>query len=152
MRISGVIFVICSIFPAVYLGAINLRWFQAEYFFPIYAIASGIYLGACMVSAMTFPLGWSTGSFFRTWLGLCIQGAICWLAALLALAALSLTPLCVGQDNGDGHNTLALCMVGAFAAGLVTTPLVLMVISVCSAVGSTVLEVTRVGRVSPAKR
>lgn len=152
MRKSRVILVLCSIFPAVYLGAINLKWFQSEYFFPIYAIASGIYLGACMVSAMTFPRGWSTGSFFRTWLGLCIQGAICWLVTLLTLGLLSLTPLCVGQDNGDGHNTLALCMVQVFAVGLVTTPLIVLIVSVCSAVGSTMLEVTRLGRVSPAKR
>jgi hypothetical protein len=44
------------------------------------------------------------GTFDYPWLWLFISGGLAWLIALLSLALLNLTPLCVGQDKGDGTN------------------------------------------------
>jgi hypothetical protein len=43
--------------------------------------------------------------------------------ATLALTVLNLTPLCIGQDNGDGSNDLALCIVQTSLVSLVYSPL-----------------------------
>jgi hypothetical protein len=34
---------------------------------------------------------------------------VAWVMALAVLAVLSMTPLCVGRDNGDGNNDIGLC-------------------------------------------
>jgi hypothetical protein len=51
------------------------------------------------------------------------QGVLAWMIAALVLAVLNLTPLCVGQDNGDGNNDLALCMVQTSLVCIVYSPL-----------------------------
>jgi hypothetical protein len=45
------------------------------------------------------------------------------LVAILALGLLNLTPLCVGQDNGDGNNDLALCVLQSVMVAIVFSPL-----------------------------
>ena len=37
--------------------------------------------------------------------------AIVWCASFAVLGAINLTPLCLGQDNGDGRNSLAMCVL-----------------------------------------
>jgi hypothetical protein len=51
------------------------------------------------------------------------QGLLAWLVAILALGLVNLTPLCVGQDNGDGNNDFALCMLQTVMVPIVSSPL-----------------------------
>ena len=55
----------------------------------------------------------------RPWFWLFGQGLPAWIFALLVLGILNLTPLCIGQDNGDGRNDLALCAVQTILVGFV---------------------------------
>jgi len=51
-----------------------------------------------------------------------VQGSLSWVVTLLLLGIFSMTPLCIGQENGDGVNNLAACMERAVMSGLVCTP------------------------------
>jgi hypothetical protein len=62
-----------------------------------------------------FPAAWQR----RPGAWLAGQGFLAWVIALLTLGLLGLTPLCIGQDNGDGNNDLALCVVQAALVGFV---------------------------------
>jgi hypothetical protein len=46
----------------------------------------------------------STGRFFS-------RQVIAWCLSFLALGVINLTPLCLGQNNGDGRNGLVLCLM-----------------------------------------
>jgi hypothetical protein len=48
---------------------------------------------------------------------------LAWLVAILALGLVNLTPLCVGQENGDGTNDFALCMLQTVMVAIVFSPL-----------------------------
>ncbi len=51
------------------------------------------------------------------------QEVVAWMLAILALTVLNLTPLCIGQDNGDGINDLALCMLQPAMANIIYSPM-----------------------------
>jgi hypothetical protein len=112
--------------PGVVLSVGTLV-FRQEYFFLAYAIVSGAF------SALSFGLGARTAlrlvagqSRKRTaWLTFRAL-AFAWVASLVLLGILNLTPLCVGQDNGDGRNTCALCVIQSVASAVIYTPPVLL--------------------------
>lgn len=61
-----------------------------------------------------------------------IGSSIAWLVAVITVVLLSITPLCVGQDNGDGVNNLALCVVQVSLAGIAYSPIVLLLTWIAS--------------------
>jgi hypothetical protein len=48
------------------------------------------------------------------------------------LGLLSLTPLCIGQDNGDGSNDLGLCAFQAMLLAVLYSPPVLLMLGLAS--------------------
>ncbi|MCK7485424.1 MAG: hypothetical protein MZU97_07585 [Bacillus subtilis] len=44
------------------------------------------------------------------WVWIITAGFAAMVLALLVITVLNATPLCVGQDNGDGNNSLGMCM------------------------------------------
>jgi hypothetical protein len=129
--------------PAALTGVFVLVSVGDEYYRPVEVIASSVYL----VASVMLALVWAPAPGERTWqVGLrwLLIGVLAWSAALGARAGLSLTPLCVGQDNGDGVNDLGLCMLQVAVVGLVCTPIELALIAATS-VGGALLS-TRVRR------
>lgn len=64
------------------------------------------------------------------------QGILAWLVALLILALLNSTPLCVGRNNGDGMNTLFLCALQTIGVALTYTPVELIFLGMSAMLGN----------------
>jgi hypothetical protein len=89
---------------------------------------AGSYLSGMIVSYRFKVETLNTNITFQLFCGL----AIAWLAALLALALLNLTSLCVGLDNGDGINDSTLCLVYVALVSLAYTPPALAMLGIAS--------------------
>ena len=74
------------------------------------------------------------------WLWIFIQGLLAWGTSLVILGLLNLTPLCVGQNNGDGNNDLGICMFMTAFSGIVYTPFYLGLLTVCAMLGHWILS------------
>jgi hypothetical protein len=108
-----------------------LFWFfiqliaHAEYYFIAYASMALVYLAGSFLSAITIVYRISheespkniTGNLFKA-------STTAWLVSLLTLTILNLTPLCVGQDNGDGSNDVKLCVIYTWLVALSCSSLV----------------------------
>jgi hypothetical protein len=68
------------------------------------------------------------------------QGLLAWLVAILALGLVNLSPLCVGQDNGDGNNDFALCMLQSVMVPIVCTPLEFILLCLTSLSGGWLIK------------
>lgn len=92
---------------------------DGEYFWIVYRLVSVLFLLASLILGgglpALFPKAWAR----RPGLWLATQMLLAWGCALAALGLLNLTPLCVGQDNGDGSNDLALCVVQSALVGFI---------------------------------
>jgi hypothetical protein len=95
----------------------------SEYFWKSYFIVSGVFLAISFAFGFFIPalapVHWKRHPI----LWLFGQGMLAWLVAILALGLVNLTPLCVGQDNGDGNNDFALCMAQTVMVPIVCSPL-----------------------------
>ena len=60
--------------------------------------------------------------------------------ALFAMTLLNATPLCVGQDNGDGNNNLGMCMGYVVLAGIVFGAVYLFFLAISTLVGHRVIK------------
>jgi len=74
------------------------------------------------------------------WIWIVAQGLPAWALALFVLDALNLTPLCVGQNNGDGNNDFAMCNFMTALSGIIYTPPYLGVLAMSSLIGHWVLQ------------
>jgi len=129
-----------SIFPALFFTACALTTSRDEYFWPTYLIVSLIFIGFSLLLSQILPR-WMFGSRFDyPWLWLFIAGGLAWLLAMLSLALLNLTPLCVGQDNGDGINDLGLCFLYTFLVALLYSPVELVILLLNAFVGGRILR------------
>jgi hypothetical protein len=64
--------------------------------------------------------------------------------AVAVLFGLSFTPLVLGQDNGDGTNSYAMCLFFAISSSVVYSAIVVPVILLNSFVLSPLLSFTRI--------
>ena len=69
-----------------------------------------------------------------------VQGLLAWILTVLVLGFLNLTPLCVGQDNGDGNNDLGMCMFMTLLSGIVYVPLYFGMLAISSLLGHWLLS------------
>ena len=129
-----------SIFPALFFTACALTTSRDEYFWPTYLIVSLIFIGFSLLLSQILPR-WMFGSRFDyPWLWLFIAGGLAWLVAMLSFALLNLTPLCVGQDNGDGINDLGLCFLYTFLFTLIYSPIELVLLLLSAFAGGKILR------------
>lgn len=135
---------LCGVFvalPSLAFGLYMLLTSRGEYYEVVYDGVAAVYLAASLLLGATLA-----PRFRRLWVGLFLAGALAWLAALLTLALLNATPLCVGQDNGDGRNDFFLCVFQTAAVAAVSTPPLLMLLGLSAALGAVILR-----RQSPAR-
>lgn len=111
-----------------------------------YYVVSAVFLAASLVLGFALPARLRRAGLRRVWMWLFVQGIIAWSIALWTLVILNLTPLCIGQDSGDGTNNLGLCVLYSVAAAAVYSPVDLVLLAT-SAVGGGLLlgSRTRVG-------
>ena len=127
--------------PAVLTGALVLAAVR-EYTRPIQVAACTVYLAASLaLGALLAPRRDSTAP--QVGLRCALAGAIAWGLALVVMGVLSLTPLCVGQDNGDGTNDLGLCVLQVVATALAVSPIEAVLIAMASTGGALLLAAGR---------
>jgi hypothetical protein len=125
--------------PAFILMALSALLLRNEYFWMNYVVTSGVYVVTSLVIGLTFP--YKLGERIQSpWIWLFIQGILAWLVALLTLAMINSTPLCIGRDNGDGMNTLFLCALQTIGVAITYTPLVLILMGMSAMIGGFVIR------------
>jgi len=126
--------------PALLLLFFATLSYRREYFFSMYAVAWSVFwiasFFAGFVIAHFMPPG---ASRWRKVLHFFIGAVLAWVLSLAVLGALSVTPLCVGQDNGDGNNDIFQCLFQNLLVSLVYTPPALLSISAAAFIASFVL-------------
>jgi hypothetical protein len=112
--------------PAV-VFILYTQTFRGEYFYGTYLVAGLVFWSASIVlSSPLARIRWFMATRRRTVLFYYLAMTLAWLLALGVMVGLSLTPLCVGQDNGDGRNSLPMCVVQALLVALFTSLPVLL--------------------------
>jgi hypothetical protein len=116
------------------------RWLGTEYW-------RGTYLMVLLVLLITsLSFGFKLPNLFqelrvrRPWIWILIQGLLAWIVALIVLGFLNLTPLCIGQNNGDGNNDIGMCFFMTVLSGLVYTPLYLGMQTLSALIGHWVIK------------
>ena len=82
-----------------------------------------------LILGLILPILLQGSKFNYPWLWVYIAGGLAWLVALAVFALLNLTPLCIGQDNGDGNNDIALCTMYTVLISLAYSPVALILIT-----------------------
>ena len=95
----------------------------SDYFGKVYFIVSGVFLAVSFLLGFFIPTLAPAHRKRHPILWFFGQGLLAWLVAILALGLVNFTPLCVGQDNGDGNNDFALCLVQTVMVAIVFSPL-----------------------------
>lgn len=108
--------------PGLAWIVLGLAAFQEEYFFLTY-MAGGvtITLFALLTAGLLAGLPWFLAARIRLGIAVLAGVMIGWVAGIALMALLNLTPLCVGQDNGDGNNNLGMCIGYTILYALVYT-------------------------------
>ena len=71
-----------------------------------------ILVGASVLFGSALVLGFFQPVWLRPkWLWITAAGFAALLLALFATTVVNVTPLCVGQNNGDGNSSFGMCMV-----------------------------------------
>jgi hypothetical protein len=136
LRLTSAVFIAI---PAFIFMALSAVLFRNEYFWMTYVVTSLIYVVSSLIIGLTFP--YKLGERIQSpWIWLFIQGILAWFVALLTLAMLNSTPLCIGRDNGDGMNTLFLCALQTIGVAITYTPLVLILMGMSAMIGGFVIR------------
>jgi len=78
---------------------------RQEYFWVSILAGVSVLFGGSLLFGFIIP-----PRFRPKWFWIMAAGFVAMLLALFATAVLDATPLCVGQDNGDGNNSFGRCM------------------------------------------
>jgi len=137
LRLTSAMFIAI---PALIFMALSALLFRNEYFWMTYVVTSVVFVVTSLVIGLTFPYKLLGERIHSPWMWLFIQGILAWLVALLTLALLNSTPLCIGRDNGDGMNTLFLCALQTTGVAITYTPLVLIFLGMSAMIGGSVIR------------
>ena len=126
--------------PALLFLTFIVLSFKNEYYFPSY-FAMGLFFSAASFLSSAFVTYRFINSVLHRSLAfyLFLGSVIAWIISLVILGILSLTPLCIGQDNGDGSNDLFLCVIQVVLVSLSYSPFALLMIGITSFVASRLL-------------
>ena len=137
LRLTSAIFVAI---PAFIFATLSFFLLRNEYFWMTYNVTSAVFVVASLVIGVTFPHKLFGSRIHRPRMWFFIQGILAWLVALLTLALLNSTPLCIGRDNGDGMNTLFMCSIQTIGIAITYTPLELILLGMSAMIGSVIIK------------
>ena len=126
--------------PAFIFTAISFFLFRNEYFWLTYVITSVVFVIASLAIGVTFPYKLIDNRVHNLWIQLFTRGVLAWLVTLLILAILNSTPLCIGQNNGDGVNNFSLCAFQTLGVAIAYTPLELILLALSVTTGSFMIQ------------
>jgi hypothetical protein len=129
-----------AVLPAMVFYLLITRSSGSEYFWKSYYIVSLLFLAVSFTIGFFIPVLAPVLWKRHPVLWFFGQGLLAWLAAILALLLVNLTPLCVGQDNGDGNNDLILCMVQTLMVTVVYSPIEFILLSITAFIGGTFIR------------
>mgnify|MGYP001768062410 CR=1 FL=1 len=125
--------------PAGFFGACSATLFAGEYFYTTYLVVSGVFLVASIGLGFFLPARLQKTRLNRPWLWIVVQGSLAWRLAMISQVILNLTPLCVGQDNGDGTNTLGMCILISTLTTLAFSILIFMMYAFSASIGGQII-------------
>ena len=96
--------------PAIVVWRFVVKTMVGNYYEITYLLVSYVFLAVSFVLGFFVPVLLPAHWKRYPILWLLGQGLLAWLASILALTVLNFTPLCIGQENGDGTNNISLCM------------------------------------------
>ena len=126
--------------PGFIFTAISFFVFKNEYFWFTYVATSVVFVIASLAISVTFPYKLVDHLVHNLWIQLFTQGVLAWLVALLLLAILNSTPLCIGQNNGDGVNNFILCAFQTIGIAIIYTPLELILLALSVTTGALMIH------------
>ena len=135
---SFIIYVFSALFtalPSILFLSASLVLYRDEYFGLTYTIVCSMLLLTSLGLGIILPYLLKNRWLRFPWLWIFIQGIAAWFIGLLGLLLLNMTPLCVGQDNGDGSNGFALCIVQTVLVGMVYSPLAIILYALSALTG-----------------
>jgi hypothetical protein len=113
---------------------------KGEYYRGTYIAAWSAYLAASLLAGLILPPPTHKIGWLKSWAWLFLLGLVAWMVGLIVVGVLNLTPLCVGQDNGDGTNDLVLCLLYSILAAVVYSPLMLGILLWSTGIGGALLQ------------
>jgi hypothetical protein len=111
-----------------------------DYYWPAYILTCGFFLAISLAIGFLGPTLFPLAFLRHPGLFIFGQGLLAWMAAVIVLGMLNLTPMCVGQDNGDGNNDLARCIVQTLLVGFFYSPLETIMLLLSAVIGGLVLR------------
>lgn len=122
-----------SALPGLFFYAFLSVMSAGQYWQPVYQIAGAAFIVSSALSGLVLAtLFQSERSRFRAAAAVFCAVVLGWLAFTCVLGLANLTPLCVGQDNDDGNNDVAMCILIAVLSTAVYTPLIFIGAGICS--------------------
>ena len=97
--------------PALFffVPVVSIESMRREYFWISILVGASVLLGSALVLGFFQPV-WLRPK----WFWILAAGFTAMVCALFVIAILNATPLCVGQNNGDGNSSFGMCMVYVF--------------------------------------
>ena len=83
---------------------------SSEYWGRIYGLWGLIFCILCFILTF-FSLSPENSNEARSISRLFSIGSLSWVISCVGLAIINFSPLCLGQDNGDGHNNIGNCVL-----------------------------------------
>jgi len=114
-----------------------------EYWWGTYIVVLLVLLTTSLAAGFALPTVFQKLKWRYPWLWIFAQGLLGWGMALVMLGLLNATPLCVGQNNGDGNNNLGMCVFMTILSGMVYTPLYLGMLVLSAFAGHWVIRTYR---------
>jgi hypothetical protein len=119
-----------------------LTGWRGEYWWGMYLVVLTVLLISSGFFGLMFPFVFQKLRW-RPWVWILVQGLLAWTIAYLVLALLNMTPLCVGQNNGDGNNNFGMCMFMTVLSGIVYTPVYFGLLVISALAGSWAIRADR---------
>ncbi len=128
--------------PAIGFGILEYISHDIDYFWRIYDITIAVFLVASLFLGFFIPVFLRKIRITNPWLNVIIPALLAYIIAGLALAAISITPLCIGQENGDGTNNLSQCIAVSGVVSLALSPLELLMLTFSTFFGVAIISET----------
>jgi hypothetical protein len=123
-----------------YILFLQSGWLGREYWWGTYLVVLIVLLASSLFFGFMLPIVFQKLRLRYLWISILVQGFLSWTMALIVLGLLNLTPLCVGQNNGDGNNDVSMCMFMTVLSGIVYTPVYLIILAMSSLIGHWLLS------------
>lgn len=106
-----------------------------EYYWKTDVVVASVLLVGSLSLGFVLPLVLQLFHVRAPWISIAVGGILALGLALFAMTLLNTTPVCVGQDNGDGNNNLGMCMGYVVLAGIVFGSVYLFFLAISAFVG-----------------